>query len=784
MSTLTFVASPRRLLRPIALLLGLCLVGGVIAAGLAYPAVAGLGLVANQAGDTVTTVSSDVVDGPLPATTIVTDASGRTIARFFQPNQNRTIVTSDQIAPAMKAAIVAIEDRRFYQHNGVDWQGTIRALVANSASGDVVQGASTLTQQYVKNYFLYVTAKTDTERLKATEQTPARKLKEAQIALQMERALSKDDILTRYLNIVSFGNGASGIASAARTYFDTTPDKLTVPQAAMLAGMVRNITATDPVTKPEAALARRNVVIQQMLGQKMIDDAQAKAATATPLGVARPLVTQPAGCTGAGDAGFFCQYLVTYLEKASFTVDQLNRGGYTIRTTLDPGVMEKVKASLDQQVPPGTPNVADVMAVVTPGPDRHKVLAMGSNRVFGLDGSKLQTSYDLPYEPVQAGAGSIYKIFTSAVALEKGLGIHDTVTVPASGYLSPIYRDGNGVSIPVKNAGNYAGSMSLQEALATSPNTAFVKLEEFTGVPDVVDMAVRLGMKSLAETPFVDPLTGRATDRSIAEVTKAQMQASFTLGVSPTSVLELANVGATLASGGKWCPPSPIESITDSAGKRVPIKEAPCNQAVEPALADTLLTGLSQDAVSGTASAAARSAGWNRPVAGKTGTTQFHKSAGFVGVVPQLAGAVITFDDTRTPQPLCDGAAIPFPCGSGNIYGGKTPARTWFGAMRAILDGQPILPLPPLTDPRYVNGGAAKPVPNVVGQEQNDATAILAAGGWKAVSTRMVDNAAPKGTVVAEDPNGQSLPGEAIVLTLSSGNVAPPPDAPDDGGNG
>ena len=122
----------------------------------------------------------------------------------------------------MKAAIVAVEDRRFYQHQGVDWQGTIRAVIANSASGDVVQGASTLTQQYVKNYFLYVEAETETERLKATEQTPARKLKEAQIALQMERSLSKEEILTRYLNIVSFGNGASGIAAAARTYFDTT----------------------------------------------------------------------------------------------------------------------------------------------------------------------------------------------------------------------------------------------------------------------------------------------------------------------------------------------------------------------------------------------------------------------------------------------------------------------------------------------------------------------------------------------------------------------------------
>ena len=169
-------------------MLGLCLVAGVVVAGMTFPAAAGLGLVSNDAGDSVNSVSTDLVDGPLPQTTTVTDTAGTPIARFFEPNQNRQALTPDQISPAMKAAIVAIEDRRFYQHQGVDWQGTMRAVIANSASGDVVQGASTLTQQYVKNYFLYVAAKTETERLKATEQTPARKLKEAQIALQMERS--------------------------------------------------------------------------------------------------------------------------------------------------------------------------------------------------------------------------------------------------------------------------------------------------------------------------------------------------------------------------------------------------------------------------------------------------------------------------------------------------------------------------------------------------------------------------------------------------------------------
>jgi membrane peptidoglycan carboxypeptidase len=753
----------------------LSLVAGMLAAGISFPAAAGFGLVAGDAGDSVTTVSTDVVDGPLPVTTTVTDSSGVPIARFFDPNQNRQTVTSDQISSAMKAAIVATEDRRFYQHNGVDWQGTIRALVANSASGDVVQGASTLTQQYVKNYFLYVDAKTETERLKATEQTPARKLKEAQIALQLERNLSKEDILTRYLNIVSFGNGAAGIQSAARTYFNTTAAKLTVPQAAMLAGMVRSTTAYDPVTKAKAALDRRNVVIQLMRDQQMIDDKQLATALAAPLGVVNPLVTQPSGCIGAGDAGFFCKYVQAYLIEAGLSQDQLMRGGLTIKTSLDRDVLAKTKASLNAEVPPDQPNVADVMSVVQPGQTKHRVVAMASSRVFGLDGDKLETSYGLPYEPVPMGAGSTYKIFTAATALEKGLGINYQLAVPPSGYLSPIYKDGSGRSIPVQNAGKYAERMSLQDALATSPNTAFVKLEEFTGVPDVVDMAVRLGMKSLATTEYVTE-TGVRTGRSIAEITKEQKQASFTLGVSPTSVLELANVGATLASAGKWCPPSPIDSITDQSGQPVAITEAPCNQAVEPGLANTLMTGLSKDVVSGTAAGAARQVGWNRPMAGKTGTTQYHKSAAFVGVTPELAGAVIAFDNSNRPQPLCDGAGPPFACRSGNIFGGKTPAETWFGAMKPILDGQPVLPLPP-TDDKFLDGGAASRVPDVVGRSQNDARSILQRANWQ-VSNRTVDNAAPRGTVVGQSPRGSALPGETIVLSVSSGSVPPPPAPP------
>ena len=344
-----------------------------------FPLAAGFGLVTNDASDSVNSVSTDLVDGPLPQTSTVTDKDGNPIARFFDPNQNRQVLRPEQISPAMKAAIVAVEDRRFYEHQGVDWQGTMRAVIANSASGDVVQGASTLTQQYVKNYFLYVAAKTETERLKATEQTPARKLKEAQIALQMERSLSKEEILARYLNIVSFGNGAAGVAAAARTYFNTTADQLTVPQAALLAGMVRSTTATDPVNNPEAARERRNVVIRQMREQQMIDEAQMQAALAEPLGVVSPLVTQPAGCIGAGDAGFFCKYVAEYLPEAGFSTEQLNRGGYTITTTLDRNVLDKMRASLLAEVPADAAERGQQHGRSSrPGQDKHRVLAMAS----------------------------------------------------------------------------------------------------------------------------------------------------------------------------------------------------------------------------------------------------------------------------------------------------------------------------------------------------------------------------------------------------------------------
>jgi membrane peptidoglycan carboxypeptidase len=745
-------------------LLAVTVLAGLLVAGITFPLVGGVGLLSNQAIAGAQDTSPGVLGGDMPSITTVTDDAGAPIAYLY--DQNRQIVRSDQIAVTMKAAIVAIEDRRFFSESGLDPRSIVRAVV-NNGSGGSTQGASTLTEQYVKNYDEYVAATTPAEQLKATQATLGRKLREARVAEQLDHTLSKDEILTRYLNVVYLGNQSFGVAAAARTYFNTTADRLTVPQAAMLAGMVQSPTAYDPVNHPQAATGRRNVVIDQMRQQGELSPEQAAAAAAAPLGVQAPLHGVANGCVGAGDDGFFCSYVLDYLDQAGITPEQLRSGGYTVKTTLNPAAMAAAKQAVDAQVPPTQPHVADTLAVVQPGATSHPVLALAANRSYGLDASQGQTTYDLPAEPENLGAGSVYKIFTSATYLMGGGGISNIIPVPPSGYASPLTP-----GFVVANDGNYPGQLTLQDALAQSPNTGFVKLEETTGVAPVVDMAVNLGMTSLAKP-------SEPGGPSLADTMKSQNQASFTLGPTPTSPLELANVDATLASNGTWCPPDPIVSVTDATGSPVTVPSTACHQALPAPLADTLMTGMSKDdQPGGTSAAAAAAAGWNRPTAAKTGTTETSESGAFVGATPQISAASIVFDDSSRPRPICNGQP-PTSCSSGNLFGGNTPAQTFYQAMNQFLAGQPVLPLPP-TDPRYVTGGNRLAVPQEIGQPLDQATAALRDAGFVVV-TSTVDNRAPAGTVVGQTPaggSGQAIQGQTITLVSSTGKVAAPPAPP------
>ena len=383
-----------------------------------------------------------------------------------------------------------------------------------------------------------------------------------------------------------------------------------------------------------------------------------------------------------------------------------------------------------------------------------------------------------PFSLVGDGAGSIFKIFTTAAALDMGMGINAQLDAPARFEAKGLGSGGARGCPPatwcVQNAGNYRGSMSVTDALATSPNTAFAKLISLVGVQRTVDMAVKLGLRSYA-------LPGTARDydpesnESLADFVKRQNLGSFTLGPIEVNALELSNVAATLGSGGKWCPPNPIDKVFDRRGNEVAVTTETCEQVVPEGLANTLANAMSKDdSGSGTAAGAAGSVGWDLPMSGKTGTTEAHRSSGFVGFTNAFAAANYIYDDSTTPSDLCS-----FPlrqCGSGDLFGGNEPARTWFTAMKPITP--PEVGLPP-TDPRYVDGAPGSRVPSIAGMGQDLARQRLKEAGFQvAEQANSVNSASPAGSVVGTSPSGQTVPGSIITLQVSNGIAPPPPPPP------
>ncbi len=752
-----------------------CLLAAVIAAALMFPVVGGIGLMSNRASDVVANGSAQLVEGDIPAVSTMTDVRGNPIAWLY--SQRRFEVPIDQIANTMKLAIVSIEDKRFAEHNGVDVQGTLTGLSGYLSGKTDTRGGSTIEQQYVKNYQLLVVAQTDAEKRAAIETTPARKLREIRMALTLDKTLTKPEILTRYLNLVSFGNGAFGVQDAAQTYFGVNASELNWQQAALLAGMVQSTSVLNPYTNPEGALARRNLVLDTMI-ENVPQEAEAlRAAKQEPLGVLPQPNELPRGCIAAGDRAFFCDYALEYLARAGISKDQIAKGGYLIRTTLDPDVQASVKSAINQYAPSDVTGVASVMSVIRPGKDAHPVVAMASNRTYGLNTDAGETMQPQPFSLAGNGAGSVFKIFTVAAAMEMGMGIDTQLPVPpafqAKGLGSSSSPGCPAATWCVRNAGSYRDSMNVTDALATSPNTAFAKLISQVGVPKAVDMAVRLGLRSYALPGTARDYDPNSTE-SLADFVKRQNIGSFTLGPIEVNGLELSNVAATIASGGTWCPPNPIDKVYDRHGTEVAVTTETCEQVVPEGLANTLANALGKDDTgAGTAAGAAGSVGWNLPMSGKTGTTESNRSSAFLGFTNAFAASNYIYDDSTTPSELCS-----FPlrqCGSGNLFGGNEPARTWFTAMKPITPDNVVLPP---TDPRYVEGGPGSRVPSVGGMNLDLARQRLKEAGFQvADQPSSVNSTSPAGSVVGTSPSGQTIPG-SIITILTSNGIAPAPPPP------
>lgn len=745
---------------------------GVLGALALVPFASLSGVAVARTNDTMQTNLSDLTDGRGPGVTTITDSTDQPIAYIYA--QRRFEVGGDQISTSMKDAIVSIEDRRFYEHDGVDLQGFGRAILTNLVAGGVEQGASTINQQYVKNFLLLVEADDEAEQAAAVETSIPRKLREMKMASDLEKTLSKDEILTRYLNIVPFGNGAYGVEAAARTYFGTSAAELTIPQSAMLAGIVQSSSYLNPYTNHDAVFERRNTVLGAMADAGAISPEEASAFQQEPLGVLETPQGLSNGCIGAGDRGFFCDYALEYLSEQGITQDMLAKDSYTIKLTLDPTVQDAAHNAVSSHVDPTTPGVAEVLNVIEPGENSRDILAITSSRNYGLDLDAGETMLPQATSRVGNGAGSIFKIFTAAAAIQQGAGLDTMLDVP-SRYEVKGMGSGGAANCPantycVENAGSYAPRMTLQDALAQSPNTAFVEMIEQVGVDTVVDLSVKLGLRSYTDEGSFDG------ESSIADYMKDNNLGSYTLGPTAVNPLELSNVAATIASGGMWCEPNPIVSVHDREGNEVYIDRPACERAIDADTASALAVGMSKDTVSGTAASAASMYGWSLPTAAKTGTTESNQSSSFMGFNSNFAAVPYIYNDGTSTTPLCSGPVRQ--CSSGNLFGGNEPAQTWFN-MASNVPAATQGTLPSSSD-AFRLGTSGELLNQVVGQSEASARRTLEAEGYK-VTTRSVSGAgSARGTVVSAMPQGAVLiDGGTVILDISDG-TSPSPAATDD----
>ncbi|UIZ92310.1 transglycosylase domain-containing protein [Corynebacterium sp. CNCTC7651] len=743
------------------------LLAAVVAAGIAIALciapIAGLGgMAVARTNETMQSNLSDMSGGDVPGVTTITDINGEPMAWIY--SQRRYEIASEDISEHVKHALVSTEDRRFYEHEGVDMQGFARAMVTNILAGGVEQGASTINQQYVKNYLWLIEAEDDEAARAATEQSIPRKLREMRMASDLDKTLEKDQILTRYLNLVSFGNHAYGIEAAAQTYYGIPARDLNPAQAALLVGLLQSVEWLNPYTNPEGATERRDTVLANMASEGYLPQEEAERAMAEPLGVLEQPALLPDGCITAGDNGFFCDYALGYLADKGLPQEEIERGSYTITTTLDPQVQRATVDAVRRGVAPETHGVAQVMDVVRPGTDSRDISAMATSRYYGLDLEQSQTIMPQPASLVGNGAGSVFKIFTAAAALEQGYGLDTMLEVPARSVVYGMGKGGAEDCPPdaycVENAGTYAPRMTLRDALAHSPNTTFIELMQQVGVAPTVDLAVRLGLRSyLNEGSFGD-------GRSIATAAKEENMGAFTLGPLAVNALELANVGATLASGGRWCEPNPIASVTDKHGQQVYIDRPACEQAIDPEIAAALANGMSQDTIDGTGARAAAANGWTAPIAAKTGTTESHQSSAFLGFSLGMSAASYIFNDGVQTAPLCGGPVRQ--CVNGDLFGGAEAANTWFQAAARIPGS--AAGLPP-SAAAYNQGTRRAMLDETIGMASAAARASLEAQGFTVTVNTVFGDGAPAGTVVSAIPSDPNLSrGSVITLNVSDGS--------------
>jgi len=677
-------------LKPIGTLAALAVGAGLLGAAVTLPVVGIAGVAVRDASNTFNNLPVAGL-GQVPSKTELLDRSGHVLATYYPRDIVRDPVRWNQIAPVMRNAMVAIEDYRFWHHGALDLHGTVRAIYSD-LSGGQVQGGSDLAQQYVKNACI-LTAKNAKAAQACTAFSPARKIRELRIAANVARRMTKPQLLTAYLNVAYFDNSAYGIKIASEVYFSTPPKKLTLTQAALLAGIVESPTAYDPFRSPHAATQRRNEVLAAMAQHGYISQAVAKKAKSMPLGLHRSTVPLQSGCTAQSVKGsaFFCDYVMAQLRNnpayAKAYHEMLTVGGLKIYTTLSPKDQRAATKAVNYVVPAKKPyynpgyNV-DTEVMVQPGTGAVRAIAVDRPYGFGPGQDSIDYAVDTKYDGgVGVQTGSSSKIFTLITALKQGiqygfhLTVHDGMTVGG-------FSDCKGrwvAPFTVHNAEPGGGTIPLYYGTTQSINAFYVDLESHVGLCSVVKTAVSMGLHRADGTSLLRTI-GKYGHPGYEPA--ADGLASFTLGSVNVSPMSMAAAYASVASRGVYCRPIAIARITDVRGHNLPVQSANCHRVMRRTVADAANYILRGVLVNGTAG------GRNilgREAAAKTGTANGGFYAAFAGYTPTLVGYVSVFNPLN---PTTTGAMLgyradyrEFPGGylntPGQMFGDNAPGATW-----------------------------------------------------------------------------------------------------------
>ena len=636
--------------------------------------------------------------------------------------ENRKVVPLSQIPRHVQDAVLATEDADFYTHPGVNWRAVLRAALGNLRAGAVTSGASTITQQVVKNV------------VTGNEVTLRRKVREAAYAVELEKRMDKRAILELYLNEAYFANGVYGIATAAEYYFGKDIGDLGVAEAALLAGMIRAPERNDPRDYPDRARARRDIVLSQMADEGFLPRAEADRLRATPM----VLDIHPLEDT---QNPFFVDYVRHLLKQEEALGPDVQardravlRGGLAIHTTLDPRLQDIAQEVIRETLDRGGDPLA---ALSTVDPRTGEILALGFGpKEYGKGEDQTEVNPAVP--GLGSGgrqAGSAFKAFQIVAALEEGIS-------PGYSYNAGSEYQWKPPKCSSHKVGNYAdasqGVLDMAAATAVSSNTYFARLVDLTGPDKLVEVAQRMGITS--ELPAV---------------------CSLVLGAGEVYPLDMASAFGVLANQGVRCPPFAISRIEDREGRMVLRNEPRCDRVVEKGVAARATALLRGPIENGTAS---RNGRIGRPAAGKTGTTNDYRNAWFTGYIPQLSTAVWVGHELNEPM-------LGHPSCPRGMTGGCVPALVWSRFMKRAVDALdlPVEPFPPAP------AIPTATVPSVVGMSEAAATEKLEEAGFNVVTEQVTDHR-KAGTVVTQDPpGGGSAPKGGIVsIGVSDGKGVMP----------